>query len=114
LARAWSQQSSLGRMLDPIADKLLVSSVILVLSANQTISGLTLWAARKTLKIDVSEGLVVEAGGAPSLWTAFADRPTRSRRRALLTGERQRCLLLRKWFPQPPVNSAATGLCPTY
>ena len=32
-------------MLDPIADKLLVSAVILVLAANQTISGLTLWAA---------------------------------------------------------------------
>src|SRR3984893_9769820 len=44
-ARAWAQQSSLGRMLDPIADKLLVSSVILVLAANRTISGLTLWAA---------------------------------------------------------------------
>ena len=45
LARAWSQQSSLGRMLDPIADKLLVSAVILVLAADQTISGLSLWAA---------------------------------------------------------------------
>jgi cardiolipin synthase len=45
LARAWSQQSSLGRMLDPIADKLLVSAVILVLAADQTISGPTLWAA---------------------------------------------------------------------
>ena len=45
LARAWSQQSSLGRMLDPIADKLLVAAVILVLAANQTISGLTLSAA---------------------------------------------------------------------
>jgi CDP-diacylglycerol--glycerol-3-phosphate 3-phosphatidyltransferase/cardiolipin synthase len=45
LARAWSQQSSLGRMLDPIADKLLVSAVILMLAANQTISGPTLWAA---------------------------------------------------------------------
>jgi cardiolipin synthase (CMP-forming) len=45
LARAWSQQSSLGRMLDPIADKLLVSAVILALAANQTISGATLWAA---------------------------------------------------------------------
>jgi cardiolipin synthase (CMP-forming) len=45
LARAWSQQSSLGRMLDPIADKLLVSAAILMLAANQTISGLTLWAA---------------------------------------------------------------------
>ena len=29
LARAWSQQSSLGRMLDPIADKLLVAAVLL-------------------------------------------------------------------------------------
>jgi CDP-diacylglycerol--glycerol-3-phosphate 3-phosphatidyltransferase/cardiolipin synthase len=45
LARAWAQQSSLGRMLDPIADKLLVSAALLVLSANQTISGLSLWAA---------------------------------------------------------------------
>ncbi|RBP02534.1 CDP-diacylglycerol--glycerol-3-phosphate 3-phosphatidyltransferase/cardiolipin synthase [Roseiarcus fermentans] len=45
LARAWSQQSSLGRMLDPIADKLLVSAAILMLAAVQTISGATLWAA---------------------------------------------------------------------
>ena len=45
LARAWSQQSSLGRMLDPIADKLLVSAAILMFAANQTISGLTLCAA---------------------------------------------------------------------
>ena len=44
LARAWSQQSSLGRMLDPIADKLLVSAVILMLAADHTISGITLWA----------------------------------------------------------------------
>jgi cardiolipin synthase (CMP-forming) len=45
LARAWAQQSSLGRMLDPIADKLLVSAVILMLAADQTIHGVTLWAA---------------------------------------------------------------------
>ncbi len=32
-------------MLDPIADKLLVSAAILMLVANQTISGATLWAA---------------------------------------------------------------------
>jgi CDP-diacylglycerol--glycerol-3-phosphate 3-phosphatidyltransferase/cardiolipin synthase len=45
LARAWSQQSSLGRMLDPIADKLLVAAVLLALTADRTISGLSLWAA---------------------------------------------------------------------
>jgi cardiolipin synthase (CMP-forming) len=44
LARAWSQQSSLGRMLDPIADKLLVSAVILMLTADHTIAGATLCA----------------------------------------------------------------------
>ena len=31
LARAWSLQSALGRLLDPIADKLLVASIILML-----------------------------------------------------------------------------------
>ena len=45
LARAWSQQSSLGRMLDPIADKLLVAAVLLMLVANQTIADWSLWAA---------------------------------------------------------------------
>jgi CDP-diacylglycerol--glycerol-3-phosphate 3-phosphatidyltransferase/cardiolipin synthase len=45
LARAWSQQSSLGRMLDPIADKLLVAAALLMLSANGTISGVSLCAA---------------------------------------------------------------------
>ncbi|MGA2494133.1 MAG: CDP-diacylglycerol--glycerol-3-phosphate 3-phosphatidyltransferase [Roseiarcus sp.] len=45
LARAWSQQSSLGRMLDPIADKLLVAAVLLVLTADHTIAGASLWAA---------------------------------------------------------------------
>jgi CDP-diacylglycerol--glycerol-3-phosphate 3-phosphatidyltransferase/cardiolipin synthase len=44
-ARAWSQQSSLGRMLDPIADKLLVASVLLTLAADRTIHGANLWAA---------------------------------------------------------------------
>src|SRR6516225_4804065 len=32
-ARIWGQQSSLGRMLDPIADKLLVASCLLILGA---------------------------------------------------------------------------------
>jgi cardiolipin synthase len=45
VARMWSQQSSLGRMLDPIADKLLVASCLLMLAADGTIRGWSLWAA---------------------------------------------------------------------
>jgi cardiolipin synthase len=45
LARVWEQQSSLGRMLDPIADKLLVASCLLMLAAEETIRGWTLFAA---------------------------------------------------------------------
>jgi cardiolipin synthase (CMP-forming) len=45
LARAWGQQSALGRMLDPIADKLLVSAVLLILVADGTIRSWSLWAA---------------------------------------------------------------------
>ncbi len=45
LARIWAQQSSLGKMLDPIADKLLVSSCLLMLAAEDTIHGWSLFAA---------------------------------------------------------------------
>jgi cardiolipin synthase (CMP-forming) len=44
-ARTWGQQSRFGRMLDPIADKLLVSSCLLMLAADGTIRGWSLWAA---------------------------------------------------------------------
>lgn len=45
LARAWDQQSSLGRFLDPIADKLLVAAVLLMLVGVGTIEGLALLPA---------------------------------------------------------------------
>jgi len=45
LARRWQQQSSLGRMLDPIADKVLVAVVLLVLSADGILFGGHIWAA---------------------------------------------------------------------
>jgi cardiolipin synthase len=45
LARSWGQQSKLGRMLDPIADKLLVSACLLMLAADETIKGWSLFAA---------------------------------------------------------------------
>src|SRR5262249_20000974 len=44
LARAWQQQRAIGRMLDPIADKLIVAAALLMLAADQTIAGWSLWA----------------------------------------------------------------------
>lgn len=45
LARKWHLTSSLGRMLDPIADKVLVAVVLLVLSADGILFGGHIWAA---------------------------------------------------------------------
>lgn len=45
LARAWEQQSKLGRMLDPIADKLLVAVVLIALTWRGTIADVAIWAA---------------------------------------------------------------------
>ena len=45
LARMWKQTSNIGRMLDPIADQLLVSAVLLLLAWDRTIDKWSLWAA---------------------------------------------------------------------
>ncbi len=45
LARVWDQQSTLGRMLDPIADKLLVGTALLLLVHDNTINNATIYAA---------------------------------------------------------------------
>src|SRR6516225_8874926 len=45
LARVWRQQSTLGRMLDPIADKLLVGTTLLMLVHDNTIDGWSICAA---------------------------------------------------------------------
>ncbi len=44
-ARIYGQQSSLGRVLDPIADKLLVGSCLLMLAAEETIRGWSILAS---------------------------------------------------------------------
>jgi cardiolipin synthase (CMP-forming) len=45
LARVWRQQSTLGRMLDPIADKLLVGTTLLMLTYDSTLDGPAVGAA---------------------------------------------------------------------
>jgi CDP-diacylglycerol--glycerol-3-phosphate 3-phosphatidyltransferase/cardiolipin synthase len=45
LARVLSQQSTLGRMLDPIADKLLVGTALILLVNDGTIDYISIWAA---------------------------------------------------------------------
>ena len=45
LARVWQQQSAIGRLLDPIADKLLVATSLILLASDGTIGDWSLLAA---------------------------------------------------------------------
>ncbi len=54
LARAWGQQSAIGRMLDPIADKLLVSTALMLLVWSGTIGNWSLLAALVILIREIS------------------------------------------------------------
>ena len=45
LARAWKQQSAMGRFLDPIADKLLIATLLLVMVAEDRITGIAVLPA---------------------------------------------------------------------
>ena len=54
LARAWKQQSAIGLMLDPIADKLLVATALMLLVSEQTIGGWSLLAAIVILAREIS------------------------------------------------------------
>lgn len=54
LARAWKQQSAIGRILDPIADKLLVATALLLLVSDGTIGGWSVLAAIVILTREIS------------------------------------------------------------
>src|SRR5204862_5921397 len=69
------QQSTFGRMLDPIADKLLVASCLLMLAADETIKGWSLWAAivilcREILVSGLREYLAELRVSVPVTWLA--------------------------------------------
>ncbi len=54
LARAWHQQSAIGRILDPIADKLLVATALLLLVSDRTIANWSVLAAIVILTREIS------------------------------------------------------------
>ena len=77
LARIWQQTSNIGRMLDPIADKLLVATCLLLLAADtdKTIAGWSLWAAiiilcREILVSGLREYLAELKVSVPVTWLA--------------------------------------------
>lgn len=75
LARIWDQTSNIGRMLDPIADKLLVASVLLLIAADGTIAGWSIWAAiiilcREILVSGLREYLAALKVSVPVTWIA--------------------------------------------
>ena len=75
LARAWNQASNIGKMLDPIADKLLVSVCLLLLAAFGTIVGWVIWAAiiilcREILVSGLREYLAALSVSVPVTWLA--------------------------------------------
>ena len=75
LARIWDQTSNIGRMLDPIADKLLVSAILLLVAADGTIAGWSIWAAiiilcREILVSGLREYLAALKVSVPVTWIA--------------------------------------------
>ena len=75
LARIWNLESALGRMLDPIADKLLVAVAILVLVADGMLTGWSIWAAiivlmREILVSGLREFLAELRVSVPVTWLA--------------------------------------------
>ncbi|MDX5361224.1 MAG: CDP-diacylglycerol--glycerol-3-phosphate 3-phosphatidyltransferase [Alphaproteobacteria bacterium] len=75
LARAWNQTSAIGRMLDPIADKLLVGAVLILLVHDGTIAGADVFAAvlilsREILVSGLREYLAGTRVSVPVTWLA--------------------------------------------
>ena len=75
IARKWKMTSNIGRMLDPIADKLVVSVVLLLLAAEGSLKNWSLWAAviilcREILVSGLREYLASLKVSVPVTWLA--------------------------------------------
>jgi hypothetical protein len=130
LARAWDQTSNIGRMLDPIADKLLVSAILLLIAADGTIAGWSIWAAiiilcREILVSGLREYLAALKVSVPVTWiakwkTTLADggarlparRPRRRQGAALHDPDRHRpCCGLRQSSRFIPATTISAPGC---
>ena len=77
LARAWQQQSAIGRMLDPIADKLIVAAALLMLAADQTIAGYNIrsWSDGNFTYVAVSDLPVADLKAFENAFSAASPAP---------------------------------------
>ena len=112
LARAWRQQSDLGRMLDPIADKLLVAATLMMLVGMGRLSTLALYPAivimlREILVSGLREYLAGIRIGLPV--TGLAKWKTGFQMGALgtlLAGDTSARLLDLTWLPVSSIGEA--------
>lgn len=75
LARAWAQESVIGKFLDPIADKLLVAATLIMLTGFHRLNGLSILPAvtillREVLVSGLREYLAGLHVGVPVTWLA--------------------------------------------
>ena len=111
-ARSWRQQSDLGRMLDPIADKLLVGAALFMLAGEGALRGWTLYAGvvillREILVSGLREYLAEIRIGLPV--TKLAKWKTGFQMGALgtlLAGDPSAGLLHMPWLPVTLIGSA--------
>jgi cardiolipin synthase len=110
IARSWRQTSDLGRMLDPIADKLLVGATLMMLAGTQRLGGYGLYPAviimlREILVSGLREYLASLSVGLPV--TRLAKWKTGVQMAALgtlLAGDNGAALLGLPWVPAKTIG----------
>lgn len=112
LARDWGQTSDLGRMLDPIADKLLVAAALMMLVGTDRLSAAGLYPAivimlREILVSGLREYLAGVRVGLPVTWLAkWKTGVQMGALGALLAGDASARLLGIPWLPVETIGEA--------